>query len=109
MQRHGNNYIESPVARQSQCKQASQGLRQSLNTAVLKKMDELPQRVFVETEGVGRVKSKSSAAAQSATPFFVHPRRTAERPPALHTKISAGHRSSFPPPTPPNHPPRPPF
>src|SRR5260370_41786025 len=95
MQRHGNNYIESPVARQSQCKQASQGLRQSLNTAVLKKMDELPQRVFVETEGVGRVKSKSSAAAQSATPFFVQRRRTAERRAALHTKIFGCQRFWF--------------
>src|SRR5258708_9659232 len=87
MQRHGNDYIESPVARQSQCKQASQRLRQSLNTAVLKKMDELPQSVFVETEGICGIKSERSAAAQSATAFLVKRRRAAERRAALHAEI----------------------
>src|SRR5260370_20317877 len=50
-------------------------------------MDELPQRVFVEAEGIRGVKSKRSAAAQSATPFLVKGRCCAEGRAALHAEI----------------------
>ncbi len=92
MQRHGHHDVENLIARKSYGEQASQRFRQRLNAAVLKKMNELAQRVFVESEGIGGVKSERSPAAQSAQPFFVQRRCSAEWRAALYAKIFSGER-----------------
>jgi len=58
-------------------------------------MDELTQRVFVESKGISRVKSQRSTAAQSATALLVERCGVSEGRAALHAGVFRRQRFWF--------------
>jgi hypothetical protein len=58
-------------------------------------MNELTQRVLIETEGIGGVEAERAPAAESAESFFIERCPSAERRAALYAKIFSSQRFWF--------------
>ena len=87
MQRHGNNDIETLLARQCTRQQPSQRRSKRLDTAVFEQVDQLAEFVFIESERVRRVEPSHASAAQRAAPLIVQREAAQEGRAALYTRI----------------------
>jgi hypothetical protein len=87
MQGHGHDDIETLFPRQGARQQPSQRRRQRLNAAVLEKVNQLAQFVFVESERVRRVEPSDTSAAQCAPSLIVERKAAQEWRAALRTTV----------------------
>ena len=63
------------------------GLGKRLNAAVFEQMNQLAQRVFIESERVGCIESADASAAQRAAALIVQRETAQERRAALDAKV----------------------
>ena len=73
-----------------------------MNPAVLEQVNQRTQLAFVESEGISRVESTNSAAAQRASALLIQRKRVPERRPALYAEVVGRQRFGLRPTSPAN-------